>query len=443
MLRLELTIKKQIKSNFGWLAIDKSLAIFHSLIVGAMVAKYLEPSKFGILANAMAIGAIMRPIVSMGSDQVVTRRFIHEDKRAGLYWTMFCTRIALGLAACITVFLCLYFGLVKLSDETESWVIIITTLPLIFSGFELSTLLLRADLLNKYGVIAINVVLLFVSAAKILLIYLGMDILWFAAMNACNAILAGIVTFLVSRRLGLVPTFVLPSKEIFRGVIQECWPLIISSLSVVLYMNVDCLMLRTMDSASEAGIYAVAARLSMVWYFLPVALGASFLPWLTKIYHDNPDRYQAALRRYFEINALLSYACVLVAFFTFPILINLLFGPKYHESLVVFKAHIFGVIFVFMGTARAQHLNLSQMHVFNMASTLLGLLINVGLNLYLIPLYSSFGAAISTVISFSVSAYLSSFLFPQLSNIAMLQTTSWLTSPFKSYFILKELIYSR
>jgi hypothetical protein len=47
------------------------------------------------------------------------------------------------------------------------------------------------------------------------------------------------------------------------------------------------------------------------------------------------------------------------------------------------------------------------------------------------------------VISFSVSAYLSSFLFPKLSSIAMLQTTSWLASPFKSYFILKELIHSR
>ena len=179
MLRLELAIKTQIKSNFGWLAIDKTLAIFHSLIVGAMVAKYLEPSKFGILANALAIGAIMRPLVSLGSEQVVTRRFIHEDKRAGLYWTMFCTRIALGLMACIAVFLCLYSGLVKLSDQTEAWVIIITTVPLIFSGFELSTLLLRADLLNKYGVIAINAVLLFVSASKISLIYMGMDILWF------------------------------------------------------------------------------------------------------------------------------------------------------------------------------------------------------------------------------------------------------------------------
>lgn len=443
MLRLELAIKTQIKSNFGWLAIDKTLAIFHSLIVGAMVAKYLEPSKFGILANAMAIGAIMRPLVSLGSEQVVTRRFIHDDKRAGLYWTMFCTRITLGLMACIAVFLCLYSGLVKLSDQTEAWVIIITTVPLIFSGFELSSLLLRADLLNKYGVIAINAVLLFVSASKILLIYMGMDILWFAAMNACNAALAGIVTFLVSRRLGLVPAFEFPKKEILLGVVRECWPLIISSLSVVLYMNIDCLMLRTMDSSREAGIYAVAARLSMVWYFLPVALGASFLPWLTKIYHDNPDRYLTALRRYFEINALLSYACVLVAFFTFPILINLLFGPKYHESLIVFRAHVFGVIFVFMGTARAQHLNLSKMHIFNMTSTLLGLFINVALNLYLIPLYSSCGAAISTVISFSVSAYLSSFLFPQLSNIALLQTTSWLGSPFKSYSILKKLIHSR
>ena len=83
-------IRTKIKSNFAWLAMDKILAIFHSLIVGAIVARYLGPSLFGILAFANAIGLTVRPLITWGSDNVVTRDFVkQEDDRGDLFWTAF------------------------------------------------------------------------------------------------------------------------------------------------------------------------------------------------------------------------------------------------------------------------------------------------------------------------------------------------------------------
>lgn len=422
---------------------DKVLAIFHSLVVGAIVARYLGPSGFGILAFATAIYVILKPLVNLGSDKVVTREFVKKSDRADLFWTTFFARIGLGSLAVISVALCMATGAIELSSNAELWVIIITTAPLMFSGFEAANFVLQAELLNKFTVVALNVVLVVASTAKLILVYNEQELVWFAAVNAANTIIVGFSIYLITKRMGLVPPFRLPKRQVFRDLLKECWPLIFAALSVVLYMNVDCMMLRLMIDPHEAGIYAVAVRLSAVWYFVPVVLGTSFFPWLTKTYHDRQHGYMKALNRFFEINALMSYGCVLVALTTFPTVIFYLFGPEYSESISVFRWHIFGIIFVFMGTARSQHLNLAKLHLFNMVSTMIGLVVNVALNIMLIPLYASRGAAIATVASFACAALVTTFLSSELSEVARLQVKSWLVAPFKSYSIVREIVRIR
>ena len=433
-------IRSKIKSNFAWLALDKTLAIFHSLIVGAIVARYLGPSLFGILAFAGAISVSMKPLITWGGDNVVTRDFVSQEDRGELFWSVFFSRMILGLIIFLLVAICITTGLIELSGATEVWVVIIYSLPLIFSGFEIAVLVLRSQHRNVFAVVAANVVLMAVSLTKLVLVYQQMSLIWFAAITSTNAILAGISVFWITQRIGLVPAPRLPSKRVLIELIQECWPLILSALSVVLYMNVDTIMLRLMHTTEEAGIYSVAVRLSMVWYFVPVVLGMSFLPWLTRTYQDRQENYMQALARFFEVNALLSYASVVIALIAFPTIIYYLFGPDYSESISVFRWHVFGIIFVFMGNARGQHLNLAKLHKVSMLSTVAGMLVNVVLNLILIPSYASHGAAIATVAGFAVAGLVSSFFFKGLVDVARLQVQSWLVAPTKSISILKEAV---
>lgn len=437
-------IRTKIKTNFAWLAMDKVLAIFHSLIVGAVVARYLGPGLFGILAFASAICLTIKPLVTWGSDGVVTRDFVNQEfDRGDLFWTAFFARIGIGLFAVIVLGVCLVSGLVELSDKTEAWIVIIYSLPLIFSGFEVANLVLRAKHLNKYAVVATNVVLMAVSISKLVLVYQEMSLVWFAVVTTANTILAAISIFLITKRLGLIPTIRMPTRKLLFDLAHECWPLILSALSVVLYMNVDCIMLRMMHGPEEVGVYSVAVRLSMVWYFVPAVLGTSFLPWLTKIFHERHSGYMEALGRFFEINALISYACVAIGLIAFPTIIYYLFGPDYSESISVFRWHVFGIIFVFMGSARGQHLNLTKLHVVSMISTASGLVVNVVMNWFLIPIYASHGAAIATVVSFAVAGLVTSFFFKDLLEVAVLQVKSWLFAPGKSVSILKEVLRTR
>jgi Na+-driven multidrug efflux pump len=62
---------------------------------------------------------------------------------------------------------------------------------------------------------------------------------------------------------------------------------------------------------------------------------------------------------------------------------------------------------------------------FSLFATFLGAVVNIGLNLILIPRYQGVGSAVATLISGFVSAYLSSFFMPAMVKIGWMQTKSF------------------
>ncbi len=67
-------------------------------------------------------------------------------------------------------------------------------------------------------------------------------------------------------------------KEIGKKIVKDSWPLMFASLMIVVYMKIDQIMLKNMLDATQVGIYAVAVRLSEVWYFIPVLITQSIFP---------------------------------------------------------------------------------------------------------------------------------------------------------------------
>lgn len=432
-------MRTKVKRNVVWLVGDKSLTLFHGLIVGAAVARYLGPSALGVLAFAGSIFAITSVLTTFGSNAVITREFIVKEDQGTLFWSVLVTRTILGCLAYSLIISAVFTGHFSDIGEDDVWAICIICFPVLLGGCEVARAMLNAKLLSKYAVMTTHAVLLVTSTAKLLLIYFGATLQSFATVTALQGICGTVLLFLFAQRMGHVPKFKPPSFYEVKKLFVECWPLMVSALSIVIYMNVDCLMLRLMVDSTEAGIYSVAVRLSGVLYFFPVALGTSLLPWLAKTHGDSPS-YLRTLARFFEINVLVAYASIAIAMLVFPWLIDLLFKEDYAKSIPVFRWHVFGVLFVFLGSARGQHLNLEKHHLFNMLATLSGMVFNVLLNWFLIPRYGSYGAAIATVAGFSLSSTLSSFFHPRLREVGRMQVTSLFTSVFKAKSIIKTII---
>ena len=78
---------------------------------------------------------------------------------------------------------------------------------------------------------------------------------------------------------------------------REAWPLLASGLAVAVYMRIDTVMLRQISGEKATGVYIAGARFAEIWFFLPGALAASFLPGLTKARVARDGGYERKLRQ--------------------------------------------------------------------------------------------------------------------------------------------------
>src|SRR5690606_41766201 len=51
-----------------------------------------------------------------------------------------------------------------------------------------------------------------------------------------------------------------------KSLLSRSWPLLLSSIGSIIYLKIDQVMLEHLAGSVEVGIYAVAARMSEVWY---------------------------------------------------------------------------------------------------------------------------------------------------------------------------------
>jgi PST family polysaccharide transporter len=195
-------------------------------------------------------------------------------------------------------------------------------------------------------------------------------------------------------------------------------------VAITIYMRIDAVMLEEMSGQREVGIYAAATRLSEIWYVIPLAMLASVFPSVVKVRETNPALYKQRLLRLFSLMSGMSLTlAVPIAFLSVP-LIRLVYGAKYLDAGPVLAVHIWASLFVFLGSAQEAWNVAEGLLRLSLYRTLCGAVINVGLNLVLIPRYGSLGAAWATVVSYAFAAVFGNLLDRRTRPIFVLQMKS-------------------
>ena len=213
--------------------------------------------------------------------------------------------------------------------------------------------------------------------------------------------------------------------------LRESWPLIFAGLSVAIYMRIDQIMIGEMLGDSAVGIFSAAVRISEVWYFVPLSIMASVAPALTTLHQQSPEAYE---RKFISVMRLLVLMAILVAIvltFLAPQIISLLYGPGYEEAASVLVIHGWAGVFVGLGLASGIWLSNAGLLKYSLYQTLAGAVVNIGANIVLIPKYGIVGAAIGTVLSQMVAAYLFDLFNPKTRSVFWMKTKSFM--PFYRY----------
>lgn len=394
---------KQYAFNSSWMLIEQLLRIISGVFVGIYVARYLGPEQFGVLSYALAIVAILTALSRLGMDAILVRDLARSSHlRQELMGTAFYLMLLAGVISALVL-----SGLVltlESSPENQLYILIISVGALLQS-FLVIDYNFQSQVKAKYSSIAKSIALGFSAISKLVLIWLNADLFLFAAFYAFDYFVVAVllITFHIANKQGFF--FFKFKKEHIKPLLSSAWPMVVSALSVVLYMRIDQVMIKAMLSPYELGLYASTVRVFEGWLILPYVMSVSLLPAIVKLKETSPNQYEKYMTILFSIMFWLSVIVATVVSIFSSSILNVTFGPEYIKAASVLSIVIWSATFAALGSITARYLTVENMEKKIAFRTIVGLIINFTMNLILIPLYGTEGAAIATLLTMFIANY--------------------------------------
>ena len=388
---------------------ERIVRIFVTFFVGIYVARYLGPERFGLLGYSLSLVALFSSVATLGLDQIVIRNLVHDSEaKNNILGTAFFLKVtgSFVLLSIIQIFTVFTAG-----DSRTKILIIILALSIFFQSFDVIDFYFESQVAAKFSSCAKFSARLGSSMLKVWLIYIQAPLVWFAwAFVLENALLAAFLVILYNFKELKIFRWRF-RKELALDFLHDSWPLILSGLSVMVYLRIDQVMIKTILDNESVGNYAVAVKISEAFYFIPLAISSSLFPAIIKSKQENNGLYLARLQKLYDLMTWLGISIAIPTMIFADYLIRFLFGEQFSIAAEVLKIHIWSCVFVFLGFACAKWFIAENLQRYSFYRTLSGAILNIILNLAFIPKFGIKGAAFSTVISYFLATYLSMAFF--------------------------------
>lgn len=412
-----------IATNTGWLFADRILRMGVGLFVGVWVARYLGAKQFGVFNYAIAIVSLFNPISTLGLNSVVIRDLVNNSSsKEQILGTTFYLKIIGGIVSLILTIGCVY--LFRHDDSLSILLVAILATGGIFESFDTIDLLFQSQVQSKYTVFAKNTAFIIVTFFQVTLIKMQAPLIAFAWVKLIEYICGAIGLVFVYGVKGHSMKFWRWSFSLAKNLVRCSWPLILSGLTIMIYMRTDQIMLGEMVGDKAVGNYSAATRISEIWYFLPTAIASSVSPSIYAAKGESEEVYYQRIGQLISVMTLLAIMVSVPMTFLSGSLITILFGNDYSEAGNILGIHIWASLFVFMGVATSPWFVAEGLTHLSFRRTLMGAIINVILNFLLIPIYGGSGAALATIISQAFAAFFCHAIHPKTRKIFRIQIQS-------------------
>lgn len=393
---------KKILGNSMWPIMQNIVSLLASMLVSAIIARYLGTEGYGLVNYVVSVVMLFTSFSTLGMETFVVKDVVNDKNDEGnVIGTSFVIRLVGGFALIIVSQITLY--ILSPNDIMIQVLGLIMGVCMIFKSFEVIEYYFQAKMNLKVNAIIKIITLFIVSTCKILVAVFNLGEIGYMCTYLVDAIVMGMLLFVYFKLHEKIKWKF--DKEYAKELLKKCLYVAISGLMITIYMRIDQVMLGSMlPDKSQNGIYSAAVKIAEMWYFIPLALIASFKPSIMKCKNMNNEKeYQRLMQRLYDIVAIIGVVCGIGITIVAPLAIRILYGEAYAQSAEILSISVWAGLFATLGSARSIWLVAEDLQKYTISYTLAGCVINVTLNAILIPIYGAFGAAFATLIAQAIS----------------------------------------
>jgi O-antigen/teichoic acid export membrane protein len=375
--------------GLGGTVVHKLLAFATTLVL----ARGLGQESFGIYSFVGVYIFFFTFLVDLGMERVVTRELARSPQHSA---DIIGNAILLKLALCAVVVPAAYFvaRMLEMSPEAR-WCIVIAALglPLSIDSLLRSFFQSRFEVRYVFAVTLPSSALFLGLAALCVTLRFPVRAVFYAAL--LNGALTLTVLVALTRR-HLRPSL-WPRPEMMKLLLRDASEVGLFVLMFMLAMRLDQILLFELSGADEVGRYAVAVRFTEALSVLPEALMMTVFPLLASSQRSAPERFRETYRLSLKYLSAVILPVALVLTLTRDGLIDVIFGAAYRSSGMPLVILGWGMFFAYTGAVYLNLFIVQALHRLMLLVSLVALVVNVAVNLWLIPTYGAVGAAVATV----------------------------------------------
>lgn len=423
-----MTLQPSISSIFRQ-SVAKAVSLILTLVCSVLTARYLGVYDLGILSFSLGLIGILSPISSLGSRDYLLVSAAQGSLNHSSINSSFLLEF---IGTCISALLACLF----LSFSSNLHI-----LPILFASFSISfasiPLLLESVFVGSGHGLFSSYILLFrllLNISTILIvIHFNLPLVFIALAPLPSTLFTSTLLLFVAHKQYDLRIFVVHRGELLRT-FRKALPFLLSALSVAVYMRTDLLMLESLQGFASVGNYSIAVKpFEACTSIILIFSQNSFSTFSVNL------RNTTSTQRYLNIYSSISLSLSALLFISSLTVLPFLFGPQYSDSWVVLRILAVGLIpFSFTSiSARALEYT-SNMKIQNLR-LIFAMVLNVLLNLALIPSLGPSGAAIATISSYFAQYLITplltssvSLLYSQL-NLSLLQSPSLIMTSIRSF----------
>lgn len=394
-------IAKLLKSDYSFNLINKIYTILVGLLSSAFLTRYLGVVYKGDYAYITQIAVVATIILNIGMNQSYS--FFYRKNKGnvlGSFINIYALQFLLNLILAVTI--SWYF-------KNSLYIYAIILIPFNLALQEIESTMAVENIRLKIKLHMLNVTVKMISFLC-LYVFINKN-LWAPIIVTIIINSFTVIVYLVNSKIRPKPQNI--NFKFFHDVVNYSWIPMITSLLVMLNYSVDIFFLKHLGSSIELGLYSVAVGIINYFWLIPDSFKEVLVSKIARNYKTNSTLL--ALK--------ISVATVIIVIGAFVIfgrdVIAILYGSEFTSSYFVTLILSIGAIsMVYFKMIGVVLLAEGKRWIFFFI-LLFSVVANVVLNIITIPIYGMYGAALSSVVSYSVSGIAFVIYFAKDKNLKL------------------------
>ncbi|MCH8012540.1 MAG: oligosaccharide flippase family protein [Candidatus Marinimicrobia bacterium] len=407
--------------------LQDSSIYFSAIIISTAIAfltlpiytRYLSPADYGIVALYMMFGQISSGLVSIGIHSASYRYYFKYKDDPVEYKILNSTNllflfIVYTLVGIGVYYLASWFSSNLFNGKITDALIILSFINGCINYFiNYTTLILTAQLRSvTFSTIIISQALLRVALALYFIFMYSMTYLALIyATIFTNIIIVVLLLFLIRQTLGI--RFSLSS---LRKSLLFSYPTTPIKVVGLVYSSFDKIMLNKYTGLISVGYYIFGQKFGNMLKMVMDSIGKVWTPFFMENAYLNTKKAQNIIvNRFYELAFFYMTIGLGIIYFSEE-MIKILTTKEYYPSMYVVPIYVYFYFFSIMGTITVPQLMFAEKMIYRLPISVVSVIVNIVLNVLLIPSFGAIGAAVATTLSQLmvgiIGLYLSQRVFP-------------------------------